>query len=140
MDHDSLPMCACGKRHGEPFSTNGSQREALEHFECATARGVPVPKDSASIVARMARENLLDTLRRMMARPRPAPLELAEVRAKSLGAIIADQVPEGWLFLLILASSGDGGSFTHLSNMSRDSAIPLLREFADKIESGEPEL
>lgn len=65
-----------------------------------------------------------------------APLETAEVVARSIGRLIADACPPGWGFVLTLGTYGEGGCVTYLSNIEREDAIKMLREMIQKIESG----
>jgi hypothetical protein len=67
-----------------------------------------------------------------------APLETAEVVARKIGESIGSVLPPGWCFALILASIGEGGYTTWISSIKREGTIRLLREMADKLERGEP--
>lgn len=67
-----------------------------------------------------------------------APLETAEVVARKIGTSIGSVLPPGWCFTLILASIGEGGYTTWISSIEREDTIRLLREVADKMERGEP--
>jgi len=76
----------------------------------------------------------------MAAEQRRAPLENAEVVASDIGRLIKDACPPGWGFFLLLASYGQDGFMTYLASMGRADAIKLLRETADKLEKGSPQV
>jgi hypothetical protein len=54
--------------------------------------------------------------------------------------LIRPQLPKGWAFALVIATLGDGGLMTYVSNVQRNDMIHLLREVAGKLERGEPTL
>lgn len=64
-----------------------------------------------------------------------APLEAAERRAQELGRMLKEGMPEGWGFVLVLASFGEAGYSTYVSNLDRGGAASLMRELAGKIEA-----
>lgn len=66
-----------------------------------------------------------------------AMLEEAERSAQLLGRTIADELPQGWMFLLVLASVGDNGFSTYLSNIERASAIDLFEETVRRMRTGD---
>jgi hypothetical protein len=69
-----------------------------------------------------------------------APLESAENEARRIGRQLKASMPPGWGFVVVLAYFGeanDGGFKTYLSSVDRESAMNLLREMADAIESRE---
>lgn len=65
-----------------------------------------------------------------------ASLEEAEVAVRRVGRTIGDQMPKGWGFVLVMASHGEDGFATYLSNMEREGTVKLLREMADKVDRG----
>ena len=56
------------------------------------------------------------------------PLEKAEIQARTIAKQITKMIPEGWCFTLVLASKGEGGYTTYVSNIERDSSIKMLGE------------
>lgn len=68
------------------------------------------------------------------------PLEMAENKAGSIGRILAQNMPKGWGFVLLLATYGDGGITTYLSNCERQDIINLMQEMIIKFKSGEKEI
>ena len=72
-----------------------------------------------------------------------APLEVAEARLRVIGRKVKTQMPNGWGFVLCMASFDEGGPdgrMTYLSSVQRADAVNLLRELADKLERQEPHL
>lgn len=63
-----------------------------------------------------------------------APLESAEMKAQSVGRIIAASMPQGWGFALMMFSVGEGGYSTYVSNLDRATMVVAIRELASKIE------
>ena len=63
-----------------------------------------------------------------------ATLEQAEVRAREIAEAIDKKTPDGWKFVVVLASVKDDPFMTYASNLERGGAIEMLRELADKIE------
>ena len=63
-----------------------------------------------------------------------------ERKLYSIGRMIGDDMPEGWGFLLMIASYGEGGSTFYLSSMQRDSTIKMLEEFLarERAKSSDP--
>jgi len=49
--------------------------------------------------------------------------------AKDLGRLIAEQLPDGWGFTLLLFSFGPGGSLSYLSNADRSDMLQMMKEF-----------
>lgn len=49
-------------------------------------------------------------------------------------------MPKGWGFVLLLASHGEGGVTTYLSDCRREDIIKFLREMAYKLETNEKEI
>lgn len=70
----------------------------------------------------------------------PRTLEEAETAARFLGQFIGTLTPPGWGFCLIMATFGEGGLSTYLSNCERPDTIKLLREMARKLQKGEAEI
>ena len=66
-----------------------------------------------------------------------APLESAEVTARKIGERLAEKMPPGWGFTLVLASYGEGGFCTYISSVQREGAVKMLHELLDKIERNE---
>jgi hypothetical protein len=60
----------------------------------------------------------------------------AEVEAdmKAIGGILAQTLPKGWRFSLLIASVGEGGSTFYISNVVREDAVALMKEFIEKQE------
>lgn len=69
----------------------------------------------------------------------PAPLHAAEAKCIEIGQLIAGALPEGWGFVMVLASHGDAGSMTYFSNIERTHVVAMLRELADKMNETEQE-
>ena len=67
-----------------------------------------------------------------------APLEVAENRIRDIGRDIHDRMPANWGFVLVMSSMGGPGLSTYLSSLERSGAVKLMRELADSIESGKP--
>ena len=51
---------------------------------------------------------------------------------QALGHVIADDLPEGWVFCLLAATVGAGGSTFYVANADRADVIALLREFINR--------
>lgn len=66
-----------------------------------------------------------------------ATLEQAEIAARKLARVIKENTPEGWGFVVVLMSFGEGGMSTYLSSIEREGCITALRELADKLEANE---
>jgi hypothetical protein len=49
--------------------------------------------------------------------------------AKDIGRIIADQLPDGWGFTLLLFTFGPGGSLSYISNADRSDMLLTMKEF-----------
>ena len=68
-----------------------------------------------------------------------APLRQAEEKAREIGEGLADQMPKGWGFTLILSEFTERGATpgfsTYLSNCKRSDAIAMLRETANKMDA-----
>lgn len=58
-----------------------------------------------------------------------------EHSARTIGCSIADSLPDGAVFALVLANVGEGGNMTYLSNANRNDCIALLRELVGKLET-----
>ena len=56
------------------------------------------------------------------------PLEKAEIEARKIGKQIKKMIPNGWCFTLVLASKGEGGYSTYISDIERESSIKMLGE------------
>jgi hypothetical protein len=57
-----------------------------------------------------------------------------EESARSIGGIIGDCLPKDVGFVLILATKGEGGWSTYLSNCQRADMIKAMREMIGKLE------
>ena len=55
-----------------------------------------------------------------------------EQNLKDIGRGIADTLPEGWGFTLLIFSFGEGGSTFYLSNAKRGDMMQALKEFLDR--------
>lgn len=68
-----------------------------------------------------------------------APLRQAEETARQIGESLADQMPKGWGFTLILSEFTEPGTnpgfATYMSNCKREDAIAMLRETAEKMDA-----
>jgi len=107
----------------------GVAQEAIdEEFDSDTAEGTELV-GALTRISELAKQDI-----------RPRSLETAEVSARTLGRHLAPHVPPGWGFLLVLASFGEGGRMTYLSNCQREDMINLMKELSGKLEAGEPEL
>lgn len=61
----------------------------------------------------------------------PTPEQV--VAALNVVARLAEaSLPEGWCFIFLAATKGEGGSLAYISNVERDSALQVLREFITK--------
>ncbi len=58
--------------------------------------------------------------------------EQAEGQLHDIGRIIADSLPDGWGFTLLLFEFGAGGSTFYLSNARRDDMVRALQEFIER--------
>ena len=61
---------------------------------------------------------------------RREPLEKAEIQARKIGMEIKKHIPAGWCFTLVLASKGEEGYSTYISNIRREDSIKMLTETA----------
>lgn len=74
--------------------------------------------------------------------PAPAPttthnyttLDAAEMRPllQKLGAFIAEGLPTGWGFNLLLFTYGEGGSLFYISSAEREDVIAVMREYINR--------
>jgi len=55
--------------------------------------------------------------------------EDVERKLYSIGKLIGDALPDGYGFMLMIASYGEGGSAFYLSSMQREDTIKMLEEF-----------
>jgi len=55
--------------------------------------------------------------------------EDVERKLYSIGKLIGDDLPDGYGFMLMIASYGEGGSAFYLSSMQREDTIKMLEEF-----------
>ena len=55
-----------------------------------------------------------------------------EDHLKGIGRTIAEVLPEGWGFTLLIFSFGEGGSTFYLSNAQRKDMLEALQEFIDR--------
>ena len=62
------------------------------------------------------------------------PLERAETRIQEMGRELKKMLPNGWEFVIVLASRGDKGVSTYISTIERKSAVSLMKETAEQIE------
>lgn len=58
--------------------------------------------------------------------------EEIEKELKAIGGLIGKALPEGWVFNLVIASAGEGGSTFYISNIEREGSMNLLQELIDK--------
>ncbi len=60
----------------------------------------------------------------------------AEIEAdmRAIGKMIAQELPKGWCFALLIASGGESGSTFYISNAVREDAVALMKEFIEKQE------
>jgi hypothetical protein len=58
-----------------------------------------------------------------------------EAKLKEIGEILKSVMPEGWGFMLLIASVGGPGSMFYMSDIERQSMIDTMREFIHKFES-----
>lgn len=65
-----------------------------------------------------------------------ASLEEAEIAAQRLARQIDAGTPAGWRFMLFLASEGYAGYSTYVSNVERESAIEMVREWLARMDAG----
>lgn len=61
----------------------------------------------------------------------PKTLEEAERAAQYAGRKVAESCPQGWVFLLVMASIGESGNMTYVSSIDRDDSKKLLEEILD---------
>lgn len=88
-------------------------------------------------VRAIARAALEESEHASLARGRPrAPLETAERAVRHMAELLDASTPPGWLFVVLLASEGEGGLSTYISNAQRTEVVALLRELADHLEQG----
>jgi len=52
--------------------------------------------------------------------------------AKDIGRIIADQLPAGWGFTLLLFTFGPGGALSYISNADRSDMLLTMKEFINR--------
>lgn len=60
--------------------------------------------------------------------------EAVEKQLKEIGEHLRSVMPEGFGFVLLIASYGDGGSTFYTSSCERDSVVAMMREFIQKWE------
>ena len=61
----------------------------------------------------------------------PRSLEEAEQGAQYAARKVAECCPQGWRFLLLMASEGEAGNMTYASSVNRDDAKKILEELLD---------
>ena len=61
-------------------------------------------------------------------------MEDMEAACSSMADVIAECLPDGTAFALILSGFTDGSGAAYCSNADRDGMVALLRETADRIE------
>lgn len=52
-----------------------------------------------------------------------------------IGGLLKPAMPEGWGFLLMIFSFGEGGSTFYISDAQRQDVIKMLKEFIEKNEA-----
>lgn len=57
-----------------------------------------------------------------------------EKQLKDIGNRLRSVMPEGFGFILLIASYGEGGSTFYTSSCERESAVAMMREFIQKFE------
>lgn len=57
-----------------------------------------------------------------------------EASCRAIGSTIAEVLPEGVCFVLVLADKGDQGQLTYLSNILRPDVANMLRELLPHLE------
>ncbi len=67
----------------------------------------------------------------MAKKPSRAPLEAAEAAAQQLGKRLAGEMPGGYVFFLLLASTGGDGVMTHVASMRRETTVHVLQEWME---------
>lgn len=60
--------------------------------------------------------------------------EKVEKQLKRIGNKLREDMPEGFGFVLLIASYGEGGSTFYTSSCERDSVVAMMREFIKKFE------
>lgn len=68
------------------------------------------------------------------------PIRNEEIERKlyEIGTSIKDDLPDGWGFVLALASYGEGGATFYMSSVERAGAIKLLEELIEKMRGENP--
>lgn len=66
----------------------------------------------------------------------PRTLEEAERAAQYAGRGVAEHCPDGWGFLVLMATFGAGGDMTYVSNVEREDASAMLEELLGKWRGG----
>lgn len=61
-------------------------------------------------------------------------LEEAEMACGRIAHSIAKQMPKGWHFTLVMASTEGEQYMTYASNLEREGSVNMLRELADSIQ------
>lgn len=56
-----------------------------------------------------------------------------EEKIREIGQALKNTMPEGWGFVLTLASYGEGGATFYMSSIERDDTIKLLEEMIEKL-------
>lgn len=69
-----------------------------------------------------------------------ATLDEAKESLKKIGEEIRGQMPEGWGFVLLYGTYGQGGIMTYLSSVEREDAIKMMLEFVEKQIANTPHL
>lgn len=66
----------------------------------------------------------------------PVPLDVLEDSTRRLGKVIAESMPKGAGFVLVLFDFVANGSMTYVSSGERPSTIAMLKELLGKIQEG----
>ncbi len=61
------------------------------------------------------------------------PLAVLEARGRGLAQLIANNIPRSDEFVLLLTNQGEGGFYTHISSIGRDTTISLLTEYLNAL-------
>ena len=60
--------------------------------------------------------------------------EQAEKRLNDIGQSLRSSMPEGFGFVLLIASFGEGGAMFYTANCNREDVCNMMREFIGKSE------
>lgn len=64
-----------------------------------------------------------------------SPLEMLESRARKLAQLVANNIPSSDEFILLLTNQGEGGYFTHIGSLTRETTVELLGAYVNNLKA-----